>query len=471
MIDKTTFGVIVGTRGFFNSDLAKRDRARLLKKIKNLGYETIILPESATPNGVIETIEDGEKCGELFNQKRKEINGIIVSLPNFGDEIGILSAIQSSGLKKPILIQAADDYIDKVDVSSRRDAFCGKLSVCNNLYQNGIPYTDTTEHTIDIEDELFSKDIHFFAGICRVINGISKARIGVIGTRPAPFQTVRISEKILQASGITVVPVDLSEIIFNAKKMKDSAKEVVDVSGRLNDYGIIPEYIKRDNILKQSKLYLSVENWIKENNIDAFAMQCWTSIQENYGCAACATLSMLGNKLIPGACEADIGGAIAMYMLTLASKNASALIDWNNNYGDDRNKCVVTHCSSYPKDFMGRKVEISNLDVLGESLGKDKCFGAIKGKVAPGPMTFFRVDTDDTRGIIRSYLGQGGFTDDPFDMAGGIGVCKIENLRQLLGFMCKNGFEHHGAMVRSHCADIIEHAISNYTNWSIIRHK
>lgn len=170
------------------------------------------------------------------------------------------------------------------------------------------------------------------------------------------------------------------------------------------------------------------------------------------------------------ACEVDVCGVIGMYALTLATGNPTALLDWNNNYGDDRNKCVNTHCSSYPRSFINSRIEISNLDVLGKALGAENCFGAVKGKVAKGPMTFFRISTDDTKGRIKGYLGEGEFTDDPFPMSGGIAVCKINNLQSLLKYMCRNGFEHHVGMVRSHCAEVIREAVETYLKWELYWH-
>ena len=160
-----------------------------------------------------------------------------------------------------------------------------------------------------------------------------------------------------------------------------------------------------------------------------------------------------------------------MFALTLAAQAPSALMDWNNNYGDDRDMCVLTHCSNYPKTFMGTDIEISNLDVLGASLGFDRSFGAIKGKVAGGPATFFRIDTDDTAGEVRAYLAEGQFTDDPYAMAGGIGVCRLPNLQGLLKYMCRNGFEHHVGAVRSHCAEVIEEAVTTYLGWNLYTHR
>ncbi len=99
-------------------------------------------------------------------------------------------------------------------------------------------------------------------------------------------------------------------------------------------------------------------------------------------------MSMMGEKLMPSACEVDVTGAVSMYALALASENAPGFLDWNNNYGDDRDMCINTHCSNYPKSFIGKTPEISNLDVIGNSVGPEKCFGAIKAQVAAGPMTY-----------------------------------------------------------------------------------
>jgi len=465
-----TFGLIVGTRGFFNPKLAQEGRRQLVKKLQSLGYASVILPEKATPNGAIESLDDARKCAALFAEKRADIDGVVVVLPNFGDELGVVQALDMAGLNVPVLVQACDDDIDKVDVASRRDAFCGKLSVCNNLYQYGIPFTDTAEHTCPIESDLFSRDLHFFGRVCRTVRGLKSARIGAIGARPAAFQTVRFSEKLLQTAGVTVIPVDLSEILAAARALDEQAEDVRRKLAEIKAYGTIPASIPEEHVLRQARLSLAVDAWMAENECDASAIQCWTSVQENLGCAACLSMSMMGERYLPSACEVDVVGAVSMYALLLASGNAPGFLDWNNNYGEDREKCVNTHCSNYPKSFMGRDVEISALDILGESLGRENCFGAVKGHVAPGPMTFFRISTDDPRGIVKSYLGEGEFTDDPFDMDGGIAVCRIADLRGLLRHICKNGFEHHVAMVRSRCADVLEEAVGTYLGWELYRH-
>ncbi len=469
-LQKQTFGVIIATRNIFNSKLAVDARAKVLAKLEKMNYNTIILPSEETPTGNIEGYADAVKCADLFRKNSEVIEGIIVVLPNFGDELGVVNSIKMSGLKVPVLVVAVDDDNDKVDVKSRRDAFCGKLSVCNNFYQYGIKFTDTTYHTYSLDSAEFTQDILKFSGICRVVNGMKGLRVGAIGARPIGFQTMRFSEKLLQAADITIVPVDMSEIIAAAEKISENDPAVVAKVEAIQNYGSCG-IASKGKIAKQARFGLAVENWIQENDIDISAIQCWESIEKNYGCAACVTMSMMGEKLMPSACEVDVAGTVSMYALALAAQTPSAILDWNNNFAEDRNKVVCTHCSNYPKSFFQNEIEIGSLDVLGTVLGSEDTFGAVKGKVAAGDMTYFRISTDDQKGIIKSYLGEGTMTDDPYGMDGGIAVCEIPNLQGLMKFMCKNGFEHHVAMVRGNVAEILEEAIGNYMGWDIYKHQ
>lgn len=468
---KETFGIIIGTRAYFNSDLAIDVRKTLLSDLEKAGYGYVILDPSDTPtDGSMETLEDGKKCAELFRKYRDEIDGIIVSLPNFGYEIGIINAISRAELNVPVLVQACDDENDKVDLDSRRDAFCGKISVCNNLYQYGIPFTDTTLHTYSINSPLLMQDINRFAAICRVVKKLTHCRIGQIGTRPLGFNTCRFSEKLLQASGITVVPVDLSEILENARRISDDDPRLAEKMAAISAYATVPENY-REKLPLQAKFGLAVEDWIKANEIDACAIQCWDSLEQNYGCAACVTMSMLSDKLLPCACETDVAGAVSMYALSLAAKEAATLLDWNNNFAEDRNCCVCTHCGNAPKSFMKDDLKLGPLGVLGRTLGKINTFGAVYGKAAPGDFTFFRISTDDTLGEIKAYLGKGEITADPYGMDGCIAVTKVDNLQPLMKFICKNGFEHHVAMVRTDVVDILKEAIENYLGWNLYVHE
>jgi L-fucose isomerase-like protein len=466
-----TFGVIVGTRGFFNPRLASEGRKELMSVLDKMGYKYVIVGESDTKYGVIETVEDAKKCAQLFRANYEKIDGIIVSLPNFGDEIGVVETLNLAKLDLPVMVHASDDDINHMQLDNRRDSFCGKLSVCNNLYQYKIKFTNTTFHTCPIKSKEFENDLSYFAKVCKVVKGIRTARIAQIGTRPAAFQTVRYSEKLLQDSGITVIPVDLSVIIGAANKISDSSADIKNKVAEIKKYGSVQSDITEEKIIRSAKLNIAIEQFMTENQCDAGAVQCWDSIQLNYGCATCLPMSMLGEKGVPMACETDVTGAVTMYAMYLASGSPSGYLDWNNNFKEDRDMCINFHCSNFPKSFMGTEMEISNLDILGNNLGYDKCFGACKGQVKAGPMTYGKISTDDVWGTIKVYFGEGQFTDDVVKSCGGLAVCKVPNLQGLMDFMCKNGFEHHVAMNRSNCAKVLNEAFENYLGWEVYWHK
>lgn len=467
---EVTLGLVIGSRQFFNAAPALTSRQQIVAQCDALGIGYKLLPVEATENGAVQSRQDARRYAEFFKAHRDEIDGLVILLPNFGDEIAIAETVTLARLDVPILIQASNDAIDKVDVASRRDAFCGKISVTNNFYQFGIPFTDTSTHTSDVDGPEFRADLERFTRVCRTVRGLRNARIGAIGARTGSFQTMRYSEKLLQAAGITVVTVDLSELIGRAATLADDDPALKLKLEEIFAYGTIPGHIKQENILKQAKWTISVDRWIEANECDASSIQCWRSLQDNFGCATCLTMSMMGEKLMPSACEVDVMGAISMYALALAAEAPPAILDWNNNYGREADKCVCTHCGNFPKSFIGVTPEISELDVLGTVIGREKCFGAVKGKVKAGPMTFFRLSSDDPAGTLKAYVGEGEFTDDPFPMDGGIAVTNVARLRELLGFITRNGFEHHVAMVRGEYAAIVDEAITRYLGWPLYHH-
>ncbi len=470
-MNKQSFGVIVTTRSFFPSHLVKTARAQITQLLDNLGYGCIMLDENATEYGAVVTYAQAKTCAELFRAHAKEISGIICVLPNFGEELGVAEAIELANLEVPVLVQACDDDFEKLDMANRRDAFCGKISLCNNLYQRGIQFTDTTLHTCKIDGAEFRTDVENFAAVCRVVNGLRGARIAMLGARPVAFNTVRFSEKILQQHKINVQTVDMSEVIFRAQKY-DNAEKIDAKVNEIKAYGTIPAFIDAEKLERQAKLCLAIEEFVTELECDASTVQCWDSVENNYGCATCLAMSMMGDKGKPSACESDVTGAVSMLAARLAAQQAPALMDWNNNIRDERDSCISLHCSNFPKSFFATpQIEIECLDVLGSTLGKENCFGACKGQVAPGDMTYIRVTTDDTKGIMKMYVGEGEFGDEILPTKGGVANCRVKNLQNLMKFICKNGYEHHVCFVRGKVADVLEEAMGNYMGVEVYHHQ
>jgi L-fucose isomerase-like protein len=464
-----TLGVIYGNRDFFPDQLVAEARADIAKLFAQAGVRAIQLNEKDSKLGGVETRADACKCAELFRQHAGEIDGLLVCLPNFGDEKGVAETLKLSKLNVPILIQAYPDDLKRLSPALRRDAFCGKISVSNNLIQSGLKFTLTTQHVSHPTSKEFAADLRNFLGVCRVVNGVRGVRLGAVGARPAAFNTVRYSEKILERHGISVVTVDLSEFLGQTARLDAKAASVKKKLAEITGYAPAPG-VPSEKLVQMAKLGVVLEEWMAANDIDATALQCWNSMQANFGCNACTLMSMMSNKFLPSACETDVTGVLTMYALQLAGNTPAALVDWNNNYADDDNKCVLFHCGNWAKSFVP-KTKISNAPILGSTLGIENTWGALDGRAAAGPLTYGRVTTADTEGTIRAYVGEGELTDDKLDTFGNRAVAHIPNLQGLMRHICRNGFEHHVAMTASHSADILTEALENYFGWEVYRHE
>ncbi|MBV9759087.1 MAG: L-fucose/L-arabinose isomerase family protein [Acidobacteriaceae bacterium] len=462
-------GLIIGNRGFFPDHLCATGREDMLRVMKEAGIDAVALSTDESKFGAVETFQEAKRCAELFKKHREEIEGVIVSLPNFGDERAIADTMRLSGLNVPVLVQATPDTPSKMSIRDRRDSFCGKMSACNNLMQYGIPYSLTTLHTEAPDSEEFKRDLAWFVSVCRVVRGLRGLRVGAIGARPAAFNTVRYSEKLLEAHGISVVTIDLSEILGRIHNMNadDAAPQ-----RKLAD---IKKYVSTDDVpesslIKMAKLGAVIDGWMQDQELAISAVQCWTALEEYFGVVPCTVMSMMSNNLMSSACEVDIVGVVGMQALALASQTPSALLDWNNNYGDDPNKAVCFHCSNLPKHFFA-EVKMEYQEIIAGTVGKLNTFGTLYGRVKPAPMSYLRLSTRDREGKLRAYVGDGHFTGDPLETFGGAGVVEIPRLQDLLHYICEQGFEHHTAANLTHSAAIAHEAGTRYLGWEMYWHK
>ncbi len=466
--NKVSLGIIIGNRDFFPDKLVGECRSDLMDAFQKTGVNPVMLQEHETKLGGVETFQEAQKCAELFRRHASEIIGVLVVLPNFGDEKGIAETLKLAALNVPVLVQAYPDQLDKLDVARRRDSWCGKISVCNNLYQFGIKFSLTTKHVVHPSDPGFHEDLKNFISVCKVVKGLRNVRIGAVGARPGAFNTVRYSEKILQRNGISVVTIDLSHILGNANKLNKDDSSVKHRIEKIREYaptGRTPE----DKLVQIAKLDIVLKDFMDEHALDATAIQCWTSLQQNYGCNVCTSMSMMSENMLPSACEVDVTGTLSMYAMQLASGSPSALVDWNNNYADDDEKCVLFHCGNWAKSFLP-DIQISTAPIIGTTVGEENTYGALDGRTPASALTYGRISTDDSKGIIKTYVGEGVLTDDDLKTFGNRAVAKINNLQGLMQFVCKNGFEHHVVMNASKTASILKESFGNYMGWEVYEH-
>ena len=462
-------GVIYGNRDFFPDQLVTEARADIAALFSKLGINAVQLEEADSKLGGVETHGDARECADLFARHRTEIDGVLVVLPNFGDEKGVADVLKIAGLNVPVLIQAYPDDLDRLTPARRRDGFCGKISVCNNLVQAGVKFSLTRRHVVRPDDPSFTADLQRFLGVCRVVNGLRGLRLGAVGARPGAFNTVRYSEKILERHGVSVTTVDLSEFLGKAEKLDASHAGVQAKLEDIQGYTPTPG-IPEPKLLQMAQLGVVLDDWMEVNAIDATAIQCWTSVQENFGCNVCTLMSMMSESFMPSACEVDVTGVLTMHAMQLASNSPSALVDWNNNYGSDEDKCVLFHCGNWAKTFLP-DIKMATAPILGSIVGEENTYGALDGRTPAGPLTYGRLTTDDNDGTIRAYVGEGSLTNDELRTFGNRAVAQVPKLQNLLRHVCANGFEHHVVMNLSSSAAILEEAFNLYLGWDVYHHE
>jgi L-fucose isomerase-like protein len=466
-----TLGVIIGNRGFFPKHLVSSGRQTIQEVLSKAGIRAILVGENDTAYGAVESLKEAQTCASLFRQHRDEIDGVLVTLPNFGDERAIANTLRLADLKVPVLIHAFPDDATRMSIADRRDSFCGKMSACNNLRQYNIPYTLTTLHTVDPTSDAFMADLQRFAAICRVVRGLRRARIGALGARPQAFNTVRYSEKLLEHAGISVETLDLSEAYGRMDTIADDDADVLAKRQAIQRYAHTsngPDHA----LTKMAKLGVVMDRWVTDSALDATAIQCWTSMEEYFGVVPCTVMSMASNSLMPSACETDVAGTVAMLAMALASGKPSALLDWNNNYGDDPNKAVVFHCSNLPKDVFVDEIPVMHYqEIIAGTVGAQNTYGTIYSRMRENPFTYLRVSTDDLSGKLIAYVGEGKFTNDPIDTFGGYGVVEVPHFQELLAYICEQGFEHHVAINQTRVADAVYEALTKYMGWSVHYHR
>ncbi|OHD62897.1 MAG: hypothetical protein A2096_14780 [Spirochaetes bacterium GWF1_41_5] len=457
-----TFALFFGNRGFFPENLIAGARQELSSAITALGYDYITCGKELTRYGAVETPQEGEKYARFLEEHKNKYDGVILCLPNFGDETGATAALKKCGV--PVLIMAYPDELSKMNFTSRRDAFCGKLSVMDVFYQYGIKYTAWQPHVLTPSDTEFSRQMRQFAAVCRIVNNMHEFTIGAVGARTTAFKTVRFDELAMQKKGITVEALDLSDVFQRVRSISENSKKFIDRKNELSaysDFSRVPEKAF-SNLVKVS---LVLDAIISEYKMDALALRCWMEMEKELGIAPCVLLGELNSRLFPAACELDVGNALAMTALRLASEKPAACLDWNNNYGSEPDKCILFHCGPVAKSLMTGKGEVIDHPMFAKALGAGCGWGPCSGRIAPAPMTFASSKTEN--GKIYFYSGEGKFTDDkiPQEFFGCAGVAQITALEHALLIIGRQGFRHHVSVTPGHYGQALDEALINYLEY------
>ncbi len=467
-MEKIGLGLVIGHRmGAFPDKHPIEARKLLIKQLEKLPINLFILPQEDSPLGAVASLNDAKKYADYFSKNRNSIQGVILSLADFGDEGSLSSILNLADLNVPVFVHAFADDPSAMSIAERKDAFCGKFSLCNNLMQNGVKFTLGENHVESPDSKEFLLDIQNFIATCRVVHGLKHARIGCIGARTPNFKTMRFNEKLLQRNGITVETCDLSSIIKSADSVVKTDTLYKIKNDLFRDKFFKDSSVPETSIDKIVRFSIAIEAWVKENSITTFAIQCWPSLQDAMGIYPCTIMSALSDEGIPAACETDVMGALSMLALQLASTNSSALFDLNNN-GSDKNEMVLFHCSNSPKSMMQScKATCNAMDCKGDRL--DSSYSTLEGKLKTGEITMLRV-SDSLGDKLHAYCTTADITDKSLSTFGTYGVIKVDRLQELLNYGCSNGFEHHIAINYGDSKKILDEAFNKYLKWDLYVH-
>jgi L-fucose isomerase-like protein len=463
-VNKTSFALFFGNRGFFPASLIATAREELSQRLQSLGHEVLMLDSGATPHGAIETPAEGDIFARFLQEKRGKFGGVILCLPNFGDENGAVAALRHADV--PIWIQAYPDEMDRMSPEWRRDAFCGKFSIMDVFCQNDLKFTVLKPHVVHPASSQFVANIEYFDRLCRVVNGLSRLTVGAIGARTSAFKTVRIDELTLQRHGVTVETFDLTSVFDRVRRLADSNAAVQVKSNRLLGY-CSWQNVPEASMIQLSKLGVVLDEIVEECRLDAVAVRCWIELQAQLGVSPCVLLSEMNDRGVVAACEVDVGNAICMSALHLASGSPATCLDWNNNYGDEEDKCILFHCGPVPQSLMRAKGQVTDHAILANAVGKGCSYGCNTGRIAPAPITFGSLLTES--GKVEAYLGRGRFTADPIpaDFFGCAGVAEISHLQNVLLSIGRAGHRHHVSVTPGHVLEPVHEALEKYLGYKV----
>ncbi len=461
---KTTFALYFGNLGFMPAELLLDARREMAEAVTKAGFDYLIMDEDATRYGAVETRDEGRIYAAWLEEHRGEFDGIILCMPIFIDENGAITALEKAGV--PILMQAYPDEMGKMDFAHRRDAFCGKFSVTDVFEQYRTPYTVFAPHVVHPLTEAFAMNLADFGAVCRVVKGMKSFTVGCLGARTTAFKTVRYDELTAQRYGINIESFDLSELIYKVQNKKDDEQAVIEKRKVLENYtncGNVPD----SNMNTLAKVSVVIDEYIEEYHMDAITLRCWNEMEDILHICPCVLLGELNDRGIIASCEMDLCSAITMRAMHLASQEATACLDWNNNYGDEKDKVILFHCGPVPQSLMTAKGEVTDHKMIAKA-NPGHGWGSNEGRIRSFPMTFSNCKMED--GKIFFYASEGEFTEDPIETGyfGCGGVAHIPELESKLNKLARNGFKHHTTVGVGHMKNVLEEAFRYYVKYEII---
>ncbi len=457
-IPKVKIGIVAVSRDCFPESLSVNRRKALVDAYREK-YDAADIYEC--PVCIVESeIQMREALADIT---AAGCNALCVYLGNFGPEISeTMLAEQFAG---PVMFTAAAEENIAVLSDDRGDAYCGMLNASYNLKLRGVT-AYIPEYPVGDAEECADM-INGFLPIARALIGLKGLKIISFGPRPLNFLACNAPIYQLYKLGVEIEEnseLDLFEA-FNAHAGDERIASVAaDMTAELGSGNNKPEILA-----KLAQYELTLLDWIDAHKGSkeyvAIAGKCWSAFQTQFGFVPCYVNSRLTGRGIPVSCEVDIYGALSEYIGTCVSGDAVTLLDINNSVPKDMfdadiaGKFSYTHTDTFMGFHCGNTCSeklafcsMKNQKIMARSLPVEVTNGTLEGDIAPGDITFFRLQsTADAK--LRAYIANGEVLPVATRSFGSIGVFAIPEMgRFYRHVLIEKNFPHHGAVAFGHHA-------------------
>jgi L-fucose isomerase-like protein len=436
-------GFVPASRTIFDQELALRVRGSVIDAFASAGLEAVVPSTELTWNGLVQTPEEAEKASRLFSDQA--VDGVVIGALNFGNEVPAALAALGAGQGLPVMIFGVGEEGLLSREASRRDAFCGLISIATALRHRGARFAFPARAVGYPDEERFVGALREFGWVCRAVGGVRGAVYGQIGVRPGDFETCAYDElSLLRQFGIRVVPIPLTTLFSGAARAPEArVRETYAEIAASMDRSAVPDL----DLSKSARVEVVLEQLVEEHDLSGMGIQCWTSFQEDYGISPCLAMARLTERGVPCACEADIHGTLSMHLLSLIAGSPAGLADWNNRHYQDANAFSAWHCGVFPPSMGGGRKRVGLHDILAESTGTPEGkYGTIELEIDRGPLTLARV-TEHPWDEWPVLIAEGEVVELPGEPPGSHGWVRVEDLDRLYTELLR-GFPHHVAIAR-----------------------
>ena len=454
-IPEVTLGIIAVSRDCFPIALSERRRAAIVKTCGGNIYECPVTVEN-----------ESDMLAAVENVKAAGCNALVVFLGNFGPETP--ETLIAKYFDGPCMFVAAAEG-DGDLINGRGDAYCGMLNCSYNLgmrhLKGYIP-----EYPVGTAEEIGQKIKEFYP-IARAIIGVQNLKIISFGPRPQDFFACNAPIRGLYELGVEIEEnSELDLLVAYKEHANDPRIPAVceDMAKEMGEGRYFPDLLAR-----MAQFELTLLDWAEAHKgarkYVAFADKCWPAFPQQFGFEPCFVNSRLAARGIPVSCEVDIYGALSEYIGACVSGDAVTILDINNTVPASMwqeniegkydyalsDTFMGFHCGNTPSCKMcaDRAVKYQLIQHrLLEPAGSEPDFtrGTLEGDIAPGEITFFRLQCD-SEGKLRSYIAEGEVLPVATASFGGIGVFAIKEMgRFYRHVLIEKRFPHHGAVAFGH---------------------